>query len=324
MFAHRRKPQNLWSDILQRVIHHVRQSSQSFSSTVASEDQRLAGQVAIITGGASGIGAATARLFTRQGARVVIADIQPLLGEKLLEELGPQAKYVECDVRKEEDVRRLVDTAYALEKRLDIYHSNAGIIGCVGPIDEIRMDEYDATLAVNLRAAVIGIKHAVRYMKPHRRGSIVITGSVASVMGGMGPHGYTIAKAGLLGLVKSCAAELGPFNIRVNMISPGRVSTPMSAFALSALAGRDSGSVPVVEDIDKLVPKSPVLPDKVLTDSDVANAALFLASDMGGYVSGHNLVLDGGRTAAQVLGAGGNTWFTKYIPLIGENGKRGL
>ncbi|KAL3681166.1 hypothetical protein R1sor_024122 [Riccia sorocarpa] len=304
-------------------MHRVRQTSHSFSSTVTSEDQRLAGQVAIITGGASGIGAAIARLFTRHGARVVIADIQPLLGEKLLKELGPQAKYVECDVRKEEDVQRLVVTAYALENRLDIYHSNAGIMGCVGPIDEIRMDEYDATLVVNLRAAVIGIKHAVRYMKPQRRGSIVISGSVASVLGGMGPHGYKIAKAGLLGLVKSCAAELGPFNIRVNMISPGGVPTPLATFALCALAGRDSGSV-TVEDIEKLVSKSQVLPDKVLMDSDVANAALFLASDMRGYVSGHNLILDGGITAAQVLAAGGNTWYTKYIPPIGANGKRGL
>ncbi|KAL3695331.1 hypothetical protein R1sor_009407 [Riccia sorocarpa] len=323
MFAHGRKTQRLSSDIVQRVIQCVRQTSQSFSSTLASEHQRLAGQVAVITGGVSGIGAATARLFTRHGARVVVADIQPLLGEKLLKELGPQARYVECDLRKEEDIQRLVETAYALENRLDIYHSNAGIIGSVGPIDEIRIDEYDATIAVNLRAAVIGIKHAVRFMRPQRRGSIVISGSVASLMGGMGPHGYTIAKAGLLGLVKSCAAELGPFNIRVNMTSPGRVATPFTAFALSALAGTDSGSV-TVEDIDKVVRKPTLLPDKVLTDFDVANAALFLASDMGGYISGHNLVLDGGRTAAHVLGAGGNTWYTKYIPFIGENGKRGL
>ncbi|KAL2632164.1 hypothetical protein R1flu_016850 [Riccia fluitans] len=283
----------------------------------------LAGQVAVITGGASGIGAATARLFTRHGARVVIADIQPSLGEKLLKELGSQAEYVECDVRREEDIEKTVNTAYALEGRLDIYHSNAGIIGCVGPIDEIRIDEYDATIAVNLRAAVIGIKHAARVMRPHKRGSIVVSGSVASLMGGMGPHGYTISKAGLVGLVKSCAAELGPFNIRVNMISPGRISTPLTAFALSALAERDSSSV-TVEDIDNIVAKPSILPDRLLTELDVANAALYLASDMGGYVSGHNLVLDGGKTAVQVLGAGGNTWYTKYIPMLRENGKRGL
>ncbi|KAL2636243.1 hypothetical protein R1flu_007722 [Riccia fluitans] len=156
MFAHRRKVQRL--SYLREVIQGVRLTTRSFASTLASEQQRLAGQVAIITGGASGIGAATARLFTRHGASVVIADIQPSLGEKLLKELGPQAEYVECDVRREEDIEKTVNTAYALESRLDIYHSNAGIIGCVGPIDETRIDEYDATIAVNLRAAVIGFR----------------------------------------------------------------------------------------------------------------------------------------------------------------------
>ncbi|BBN06187.1 hypothetical protein MPTK1_3g19140 [Marchantia polymorpha subsp. ruderalis] len=315
--------QRLSSDVLRRRVGHAaRQCTRSFSSAPGIE-QRLVGQVAVITGGASGIGAATARMFTRHGARVVIADIQPSLGEKLLKELGPQAEYVECDVRKEEDIEKAISKAYELENRLDVVHSNAGIIGCVGPIDEVRIDEYDATIAVDLRAAVIAVKHAVRFMKPQKRGSIVITGSVASVRGGMGPHGYTVAKAGLLGLVNSCAAELGQHNIRINMISPELVSTPLAAFALAALAEGGSQSV-TVDDIDRIVKQNSMLPDRLLTHLDIANAALFLASDMGGYISGHNLVVDGGKTAAHVLQAGGNHWSTKYMPMVAENGKRGL
>nr|PNR49428.1 hypothetical protein PHYPA_011324 [Physcomitrium patens] len=185
------------------------------------------GKVVVVTGGASGIGEATARLFAKNGAYVVIADINTEGGSQLSSELGSQAQFVHCDVRKERDVASLVDEAVRWKGKLDVYFSNAGFVGALGSIDELNLDDFDETLAVNLRGAVVGIKHATRVMKPVKSGAIVCTGSTASQMGGLGPHTYCVSKTALKGLVRSTALELRSYGIRVNMVSPDATATPM-------------------------------------------------------------------------------------------------
>jgi NAD(P)-dependent dehydrogenase (short-subunit alcohol dehydrogenase family) len=205
---------------------------------------RFAGKVAVVTGGASGIGEATVRLFVEHGAFVVIADVNKEGGVRLAEELGEQAQFVSCDVRCEDEVAAVVDEAVRWKGKLDVYHSNAGFVGALGSIEELNLAEFDETLAVNLRGAVVGIKHATRVMKPAGRGAIVCTGSTASVMGGLGPHSYSVSKTALTGLVRSTALELRGYGISVNMVSPD-AHVPARAAGLHGRAlhsGADPGA----------------------------------------------------------------------------------
>ncbi|KAJ4727871.1 Short-chain dehydrogenase reductase [Melia azedarach] len=247
---------------------------------------RLEGKVAIITGAASGIGEAAAKLFAEHGAFVVIADIQDELGNQVVASIGPErASYRRCDVTNEKQVEETV--AYAIEKygKLDIMYSNAGIIGPLGSILDMDMSQFDKTIAVNLRGSATVVKHAARAMVANKiRGSIICTGSVASTVGGSGPHSYTVSKHGLLGLVHSAAYEFGKHGIRVNCVSPFGLATPMSTGA---------GCVDP-KAIDAMNEKIANLKGIVLQTNHVAGVALFLASDESAYVSGHNLVVDGG------------------------------
>jgi len=149
---------------------------------------RLEGKVALITGGASGLGEASVRLFVQEGARVVISDLQAERGEALASELGASTVYQRTDVTQESDVAAAVDLAVAKFGRLDCTFNNAGIIGAVGPIEDIPVEEYDFTMSVLLRGVFLGMKHSARVMKPQGSGSILSCSSVAGLMGGLGPH----------------------------------------------------------------------------------------------------------------------------------------
>ncbi|CAD6210803.1 unnamed protein product [Miscanthus lutarioriparius] len=278
--------------------------------------KRLDGKVAIVTGGARGIGEAIVRLFVKHGARVVIADIDDAAGEALASALGPQVSFVRCDVSVEEDVRRAVDWALSRHGgRLDVYCNNAGVLGrqtrAAKSILSFDAGEFDRVLRVNALGAALGMKHAALAMVPRRAGSIVSVASVAGVLGGLGPHAYTASKHAIVGLTKNAACELGAHGIRVNCVSPFGVATPMliNAWrqgprrrrrrrprprhhrAQRRGGGEDGGGGQGLATL-----KGPTLRPR-----DIAEAVLFLASDESRYISGHNLVVDGGVTTSRNL-----------------------
>ncbi|KAM2044261.1 hypothetical protein ACFX1T_008608 [Malus domestica] len=187
--------------------------------------KRLEGKVAIITGGASGIGESTARLFVFHGAKVVIADVQDELALSLCKELDPDGvsiSYIRCDVTVDSDVKNVVDVALSKYGRLDIMYNNAGISGKLDPtILGADGENFKKVFDVNVYGAFLGAKHAARAMIPAKKGVILFTSSVASVTCGQSTHAYAMSKHAVVGLMKSLCVDLGQHGIRVNCISPG-------------------------------------------------------------------------------------------------------
>ncbi|XP_007206815.1 secoisolariciresinol dehydrogenase [Prunus persica] len=254
-------------------------------SLLAAAARRLEGKVALITGGASGIGESTARLFSKHGAKVVIADVQDDLAESVCRDLSPSPTlFVHCDVTKEEDVENAVQTTTNKYGELDIMFNNAGIIGTNKPniLDNDKV-EFEQVIRVNLVGAFLGIKHAARVMIPAGKGSIINTASVCSTIGGCASHAYTSSKHGLVGLVRNTAVELGQHGIRVNCVSPYAVATKLAKEFFKI-------------DDDGVHGAYSNLKGRVLKAEDIAEAALYLGSDESKYVSGHNLLVDGGYT----------------------------
>ena len=171
---------------------------------------RLEGKVAAITGAASGFGAAAARRFVAEGAKVVMGDIQDEPGQSLADELGDAALYVHCNVTIEEEVANMVDTAVSAFGQLDIMYNNAGIVGAVGPIATTPADEWKRTLDIHVNGTFYGCKHAARVMIPRKTGAIVSMSSSAGVMGGLGPHAYAAAKHAIVGITKNVCCRTGP------------------------------------------------------------------------------------------------------------------
>ena len=259
---------------------------------------RLEGKVAVVTGGASGIGAGTVRRLIADGASVVIADIQGDAAARLAAELGKRCRSIATDVSSEPDVAAAVDLAVAGFGRLDVMFANAGIFGAYGPIEEAKMADVDLTWAVDLRGVFLAMKHAARVMIPRGSGVIIATTSPAAVVGGIGNHAYSAAKAGILGLMRSVAAELREHGIRVNAVMPGAVVSAMTADLVLGDAGAISR---VTEALAKGAPRNrPGLPD------DIAAAVSFLASDDAAFITGHTMVVDGGLTTI-----GGDSPFAK-------------
>ncbi len=265
----------------------------------------LDGKVAVITGGASGIGEGTVRKFVEEGARVIIADIHEDHGHALAEELGSSAAaFIRTNVASEDDIANAVAQAVQRFGRLDTIFNNAGFGGVSGPIAETDMGEaYDNTMDVLVKAPVMGMKHAVPIMREQGSGSIISTASVAGLRTNAGPHVYSAAKAAVIHLTKSVAVEVAPMGIRVNCICPGAIATRIFG------GGRDLSE----EQQQTLLTN---LPD-VFKDSqplkisgmpaDIAAGAAWLASDASRFVTGHALVIDGGISLHdnQVLGDDG-------------------
>eukprot|EP00261_Vitis_vinifera_P035846 XP_019077089.1 PREDICTED: secoisolariciresinol dehydrogenase-like [Vitis vinifera] len=249
---------------------------------------RLAGKVALITGGASGIGACTAKLFVKHGAKVIVADVQDQLGRSLCQEIGPAETvfHVHCDVTCDSDVQNAVDTAISKYGKLDIMFSNAGVHGEM----ESRIILSDNTnfkrvFDVNVYGAFLAAKHAARVMIPAKTGCIIFTSSVASVVSEEISHAYVASKHAVVGLANNLCVELGQYGIRVNCISPFGVATPMLQKGLGIMEKRK---------VEELVSSAANLKGAVLEAEDIAEAALYLGSDDSKYVSGINLVVDGG------------------------------
>ncbi|XP_024987811.1 secoisolariciresinol dehydrogenase-like [Cynara cardunculus var. scolymus] len=242
---------------------------------------RLENKVAIVTGGSQGIGKCIVRSFVQHGAKVVIFDVKDELGELVCQDLGVDlVSFVHCDVTLESDVENAINTTIARHGQLDIMVNNAGIIdeAKLSILDNDKMD-FERVIGVNLTGVFLGTKHAARMMIPKCNGSIITIASVASITGGGASHAYTSSKHGVVGLAKNVAAELGKYQIRVNCISPYVIPTPL---ALKFFHMDENSSV------------YSNLKGKKIGPQDIANATIFLASDESEYISGHNLVIDGG------------------------------
>ncbi len=258
----------------------------------------LDGKVAVITGAASGMGAASARLFADEGARVLIADFNEEAGAAVAGALGERGVFRRVDVSREEDVAGAVAEATERWGRLDIMFNNAGFGGARGPIETISEDDYDITMDVLVKGVFFGIKHAAPAVKSGGRGgSIINTASVAGIQAGEAPHLYSMAKAAVIHLTTSVALELGEHGIRVNAICPGVIATPLAV-------GRRSVREEQVERMrDKLGHYQPI--GRIGEPEDIAHAALYLASDRASFVTGTHHVVDGGAAA-------GRAWWRQH------------
>ena len=235
---------------------------------------RLKGKIAIVTGAGSGIGKATVALFRSEGATVIGADLK--------------GADVECDAGDEAAVKALVDKAVADHGRLDIVFANAGISGGLASILDQSAEDWAEILRVNLIGPFLAIKHAAPIMNDAGGGSIICTASVAGLRSGAGGPAYSASKAGVISLVKSAAQQLTGSGVRVNAICPGLIETGMTEFVYERARAKGQG--------DKLGHLNPL--QRGGEPSEIANAALFLASDEASYVNGHALVVDGGLSSS--------------------------
>ena len=253
---------------------------------------RLSNKIALITGAASGIGLGTVELFVAEGAQVVAADVQDEKGAMLEKRFPGKVAYVHCDVTQEADIQAAVARAKSEFGGLDILFNNAGHGGAVGTVEETDAKAWDDTFALLVRAVILGMKHAVPLMKERGGGAIVNTASIAGLQAGWGPIAYSTAKCAVIHLTKVTAAELSPQNIRVNAICPGLIAT--SIFGASMGLPREVADQ-MVARIAEVAPKFQPVP-KGGAPSDIAEAALYLASDASAFISGTHLVVDGGIT----------------------------
>jgi NAD(P)-dependent dehydrogenase (short-subunit alcohol dehydrogenase family) len=256
---------------------------------------RLDGKVAIITGGASGIGEGTVRLFAGEGARVLIADIRDEQGESLAAELGDTVVYRHTDVGSEAEVRSCIAAASERWGALDCMFNNAGIGGPGGPIESLDLGEYEKSMAVLLRSVFLGMKYAIPVMKATGSGSIISTSSVAGIASGYAGHVYSAAKAAIVQLTRTVAIEVGDAGIRVNCICPGNIATPI--FGIGRGMSFEEARAHA-EQIKPLLAEMTPIPRAGLP-ADVAEAALWLASDASSFVTGQAIVVDGGLLNAR-------------------------
>jgi NAD(P)-dependent dehydrogenase (short-subunit alcohol dehydrogenase family) len=257
---------------------------------------RLEGIRAVITGAASGIGEATARLFTAEGASVVMADIDSERGTRIAAELVG-CRFIAADVAEDGAADAAVQLAVAEFGGLECMFNNAGNPGSVGSIEEIDLASFDRTVAVHLRGVFLGIRAAARVMRPQGRGSIINTASVAGMAAGYAGHDYSASKAAILQLTRTTANELGEDGVRVNAICPGAVATAIYGRAL----GLDGDQAQRTVDFMTMALSDAAPIRRAGSPADIAETALWLAGDGSAYVNGQAIVVDGGLLTGPLL-----------------------
>lgn len=254
---------------------------------------RLEGRIALVTGSARGTGAATARLFAREGARVLIADVRDEAGEAVAAEIGDAARYRHLDVTREDDWQRAVAFVEAEWGALHVLVNNAAILD-VAPLSETSVETFRRVVDVNQTGTFLGVRSAIEPMKRAGGGSIVNVSSIDGLEGNNGVLAYTSSKWGVRGITKAAAMELGQYGIRVNTVCPNPGSPEMVQPFFAAAAERLKGR-------SERLPDRPIHPfARQGTIDDVARAILFLASDESAFVCGVDLPVDGGFTAGKI------------------------
>jgi NAD(P)-dependent dehydrogenase (short-subunit alcohol dehydrogenase family) len=248
---------------------------------------RLEGKVAIVTGGASGIGRASALRFLSHGARVVIADCNARGADETLalaaaSGSADRLRFVRCDVAQEDEIAELVQNTLTTFGQLDCMFNNAGIPGAVGSLLDTTVEAWDRTFAVLVRGVFLGIKHAAPALRA-RGGTIINTGSIAAVSAGAGPAAYSACKSAVIALTRSAAVELAPARIRVNALCPGLILTPLLERGQTT-------------ELAAVLSEAQPWPEAGLPEH-IADVAVFLASDDSRFVTGEALYADGGINA---------------------------
>ena len=245
---------------------------------------RLLGKIVIVTGGARGMGAATARLFAHEGATVIVADLAESGGTALAAELGGAASFHPLNVTIEAQWEQLVREVSARHGRIDGLVNNAGILHFCG-LEELAEADFDRVLSVNLKGTFFGLKHVGRLMKRARAGAIVNISSIDGLVGVAGMSTYAATKFAVTGYTRSLALEVGQLGIRVNAVHPGIIATPLVASVSEKVHAR----------LQRALDRQAI--PRMGRPQEIANAALFLASDEASYVTGASLVVDGGHIA---------------------------
>ena len=253
---------------------------------------RLDGKVAVITGGAGGIGKAAGRLFAEEGADVLLVDLDAEALEAAVAEIGSnRVSFCVADVSRPQDNDNIISVAEERYGGVDVFLANAGIEGQVKPITEYEIDVFDKVLAVNVRGVWLGLKSAIPAMTRRGGGSIIITSSVAGVSGTAGVSAYVTSKHAVIGMMRTAALECAPMNIRVNTVNPSPVETRMMR---SLEEGFSPGSGEVMhENIKQSIPLG-----RYGEPEDIAKLMLFLSSDDASFITGAVYMADGGTTSS--------------------------
>ena len=258
---------------------------------------RLTGKIALITGGAGGIGQAAAKRFTAEGAKVVLVDLDESALRSVVQSIGEDmASYAVADVTQPEQVQSYVNVAVERWGGVDIYLANAGIEGTLSSIPEYPIDIFDQVMAVNVRGVWLGLKYVIPAMRNRGGGSIVITSSTAGIGGGAGMSAYVTSKHAVTGIMRSAALECAPLGIRVNTVNPAPIETRMmrSLEEMRAAAADDS-AVTLQQTKQSFEARIPLR--RYGNPEEVTNMMLFLASEESSFCTGGVYMVDGGRSA---------------------------